>query len=328
MVLPNERVELANLQQAGGKIGRHIAEQLLQTKKHVLTAITRVHSTSDLPVGLHVSRVDYDDPNTLVQALQGQQVLIITMAVTAHANMTILIQAAAKAGVSYVLPNWYGHDAANDSLCNDSLLTTGRDNIIAQFKELSVSSYLFLVCNFWYEFSLAGGPDRFGFDFNNRRLILFDDGMVPINTSTWPMCGKAIASLLSLKELPDDEDDQSPTLSQFRGSSVYISSFRLSQRDMFESVKRVTKTNDSDWKISHESSEHRWQEANAAVKQGNFGAFTKQLYSRMFFPTHDGDYESKRGLDNSILGLPVEDLDKFTAIAIIMGENNEVAWGH
>jgi hypothetical protein len=76
---------------------------------------------------------------------------------------------------------------------------------------------------------------------------LFDDGNVAINTSTWPQCGRAIANLLSLKELPDEETDWSPTLSQFRNGSIYISSFRLSQGDMFESVKRVTGTTDADW---------------------------------------------------------------------------------
>jgi len=48
----------------------------------------------------------------------------------------------------------------------------------------------------------------------------------------------------------------------------------------------------------------------------------------MFFPTGDGDYESKKGLHNDLLGLPVEDLDEWTAVAIRMGENGEVPYGH
>ena len=309
-------------------MGKHIAEQLLKTGKHTVTAITRPSSTSIMPNGLHVIRVDYSS-DELIAALRGQQVLIITMAVNAPRDtISKLVRAAAKAGVPYVLPNWFGHDAANNRLCEDSLLSHYRDSICAEIKNLGVSSYLLLACGFWYEFSLGGGPDRYGFDFKKRSFTLFDDGNVAINTSTWPLCGQAIANILSLKELPDDDMDELPTLSQFRNSSIYISSFRLSQRDMFESVKRVTGTTDADWITTRESAEQRWKDGQAALQQGNTKAFTKMLYSRMFFPTGDGDYQSSRGLHNDLLDLAVEDLDEFTAIGICMGENDEIPLSH
>jgi hypothetical protein len=144
------------------------------------------------------------------------------------------------------------------------MLTSNRDRVRAEVEKLGVSSYFYLIYNFWSEFSPGGGPDRIGFDFNNRSVVLFDDtAEVAINTSTWPQCGRAIASLLSLKELPDDETDQSPTLSQFRNSAIYIPSFRLTQRDTLESVKRATGTTDADWKIwmRLQLSELRWGKA-------------------------------------------------------------------
>lgn len=309
-----------------------MVEGLLENGKHLLTAITRLSSTSKLPEGVQVVRIDYgsDDDTALVEALRGQQALIITMSVTAPPDIiTKLIQGAAKAGVPYILPNWFGHDAANDSLCNDSMLSTVRDRILGEIKSLGVSSYLLLSCNFWYEFSLGGGPSRFGFDFQKRTLIMFDKGDVTINSSTWPQCGRAIANLLSLKELPDNETDSSPTLSQFRNGSIYISSFRLSQLDMFESVKRVTGTTDADWTITHESAKQRWKDGQAALKQGDWSAFTKMLYSRMFLPgSLDGDFETTRGLDNDLINLPVEDLDEATAVGIQMGKDGEVAHSH
>lgn len=304
---------------------------MLKTGKHVLTAITRPDSTTELPKGLHVVRVDYsgDDDTALVEALRGQQVLLITMAVTAPRDtVSKLVRAAAKAGVPYIFPNWFGHDGDNASLCEDSMLKDRMEAITSEIESLGVSSYIRLVCNFWYEFSLGGGPNRYGFDFKERSLVLFDDGNEKINTSTWPQCGRAIANLLSLKELPEDETDTEPTVSQFRNGSVRISSFLVSQRDMFESVKRVTGTTDADWKITLEPSKKRWEESRARLTQGDFSAFTKMLYSRMFFPTGDGDYESKKGLHNDLLGLPVEDLDEWTAVAIRMGENGEVPYGH
>ncbi|KAJ5159877.1 NAD(P)-binding protein [Penicillium canariense] len=325
------RIQKVAIVGAGGKVGKHLTEPLLKTGKHIVTAITRPDSTSKLPDGINVIHVDYsgEDDTALVEAVRGQQALLITMSVTApRGTVNKLVRAAGKAGVPYVLPNWFGHDDANDSLCDDSMLSSSRDSILAEFEPFDATSYIFLVCNFWYEFSLAGGPDRYGFDFKKRSFIQFDDGNVAINTSTWPQCGRAIASLLSLKELPEDDMDKSPTVSQFANSSIYISSFRLSQRDMFESVKRVTGTSNADWTISRESAEQRWKDGHDAVKQGNFGAFPKMAYSRMFFPTRDGDYQSRRELHNCLLNLPVEDLDESTAIAIRMGENDEVVQSH
>ncbi|GAB7350133.1 hypothetical protein MBLNU459_g0805t1 [Dothideomycetes sp. NU459] len=315
-----------------GHVGKYLLKAVHDKDNFSVTAIQRPNSTSTLPDGVKVVKAEYggdSDDSQLVEALRGQEALIVTMAVTAPRDTTLRIsRAAAAAGVSFVLPNWYGHDDAANDLCKDSLLLPASEGLKAEFKTFTDTAYIFLVCNFWYEFSLGGGPDRYGFDFQKRTFTWFDNGDVKINSSTWPQCGRAIASALSLKIFPDDEADSSPSLSQFRNKSIYISSFLVSQRDMFESVKRVTNTTDVDWTISHESAEQRWKDGMAEVHKGNFGAFTKMLYSRMFFPTGDSNYESRRGLDNQLLGLPVEDLDEWTKIAVRMGENGEVATSH
>lgn len=296
-----------------------------------MTAVTRLDSNSKLPEGVRVARVDYNNLAGIVDVLRGQQVLIVTMAVTAPRDtIAKLVEAAAQAGVRYIMPNWFGHDASNKKLCDDSMLTHMGDAIDAQISHLGASVNLRLVCNFWYEFSLGGGPDRFGFDFLNKKrsLTLFDKGDVPINVTTWAQCARAVANLFSLKELPEDESDASFTLSEFNGRPIYISSFRLSQLDMFEAVKKVTGTTDEDWEIDYDSSEKRWKEGHAAVLKGDFGQFTKMLYSRNFFSNGGGDYESSRTLDNQALSLPVEDLLERTAVGIRMAENNEVTRTH
>jgi hypothetical protein len=94
---------------------------------------------------------------------------------------------------------------------------------------------------------------------------------------------------------------------------------------MFEAVKRVTSTTADDWTITHESAEKRWQESHVAVMNGDFGQFTRMLYSRMFFPNGGGTYKP---LDNEALSLAVEDLDEFTAVGVCMGENSKVAHSH
>jgi hypothetical protein len=119
--------------------------------------------------------------------------------------------------------------------------------------------------------------------------------------------------------------DSSPTLAQFRNSPIYVSSFRLGQRDMFESVKRATTTTDTDWIITHEAAKQRWKDGQAALKQWEDNTFVKILYSRMFFPNGDGDYQSTRGLHNYLLELAKENLDEFTSIGIRIGIDGEVS---
>lgn len=116
-----------------------------------------------------------------------------------------LVRAAAKAGVPCVMPNWFGHDPNNKRLCEDSMLSPTSEAIQAEMNSPGVSANIRLVCNFWYEFSLGDGTYRFGFDFTKRSFINFDEGDVSFNVTTWDQCARAVATLLSLKELPEDE---------------------------------------------------------------------------------------------------------------------------
>jgi len=290
-----------------------------------VTAITRANSSNKLPSGVKSVTVNYDDESSLVSALKGQQFLIITMSVMAPGDtQSKLVRAAAKAGVPYVMPNWYGGDFMNEELSQSTRLGLTARAIVDEIQSLGVSTWVMLACSFWYEFSLAGGEIRYGFDFHGKAVTFYDDGDTKICTSTWEQCGRAVAAVLSLPELPADENDKSPTLSQFANSIVYISSFVISQKDMFESVKRVTGTTDADWKVSYEPSAKRYQDGMEAMKKGDMRGFGKMLYARIFFPNGDGNFSSK--LHNNLLDLPKEDLDERTKVAVKMAENNEVAY--
>lgn len=309
-------------------MGRQFTKALLETGKHKVTVITRPESEAVFPDGVTTVRVDYsgDDLAALVTALRGQEVLLVTLSVRAPpGTVSKFIRAAAEAGVKYILPNWFGQDATNKDLIDGMGFGTIRDGIFAALAEANIK-YFFLGCNFWYEFSLAGGMDRYGFDIPNRKYTVVDSGDVKVNTTTWPQCGRAVAALLSLKELPEDADDKTPTLSQFNNKPVYVSSFFLSQNDMFESLKRVTGTTDADWTITHDVSKERWQGALEKVQTGDMRAFGRLMYTRGWFPNGGSDLQNTVGLANDILGLPVEDLDEATKEAVRMAENNEVPY--
>lgn len=213
------------------------------------------------------------------------------------------------------MPNGYGGDIDNIKLGEETLLgpmaKASRDEI-----ERLGMQWITVCCGFWYDYSLAGGEARFGFDFDKRSLTIYDDGNTKISTSTLSQVGRAVAKVLSLKELPDDENDKSLTLSGFLSKGIYIKSFVVSQNDIFESVKRVTGTTDSDWTVNHEPTKKRYEDGLAQVKGGNMAGFSKLLYARTFYPDDSNDLSAKA--QNELLGLPDESLDEFTKVGIDM----------
>ncbi|KAH8670591.1 hypothetical protein BGZ61DRAFT_428712 [Ilyonectria robusta] len=310
----NNAIERVAIVGAGGTIGSHITAALLQTGKHSVKALTRKGSSNKLPEGVVVAPIDYSDQASIVAALKDQQFFIITMAPTAPRDThSKLVQAAAKAGVPYVMPNGYAGDIENIKLGEDTLLgpvaKANRDEI-----ERLGMQWITVCCGFWYDYSLAGGEARFGFDFDKRSLTIYDDGNTKNSTSTLSQVGRAVAKVLSLKELPDDENDKSLTLSGFFNKGVYLKSFVVSQNDMFESVKRVTGMSDADWTVTHESTKKRYEDGLAQVKEGNMIGFSKLLYARAFYPEDPNDLSAKA--QNEQLGLPDESLDESTKVGI------------
>lgn len=146
-----------------------------------------------------------------------------------------------------------------------------------------------------------------------------DDGNTKVTTSTWQQCGRAVAALFSLPILPRDENDRSPHLTQWKNKEVYCSSFCLSQRDMLNSVIRVTGLKESDWTFKYEPSVERFQRGQTMLKGGDLIGFRVLMYARVFFKDGCGDLTLK--LDNDKLGLPKEDLYEATKEAIKLSEN-------
>jgi len=322
------RIERVAIVGAGGNLGKHFPEELIKTGKHTVTAVTRLDSKSTLPGGVKIARVNYDDEDALVSTLKGQQFLVITLSARGPPEThSKIVKAAAKAGVPYVMPNVYGYDILNKTLCEENLYGTRSIQLCHEVESLGVA-YIAMVCGFWYEWSLGLGQSWFGFDIKNKKLTFYDDGKTRISVSTWIQCGRALAGLLSLKELPDDENDNSPTVSQWKNKPLYIASFKVSQRDMLDSIHRLIGTEDKDWEIEYETTADRYKNGIEEMKKGIMTGFAKALYARVFFPNGDGDFESSRGLVNSLLGLPKEDLDEATKRTLEMVQSGWNPFAH
>ena len=298
---------------ATGTIGKFITAELLKTGKHTVTGITREDSKSQMPEGVRAGKVNYDDPSTIVKALQGQDALIITMGTMAPKEQQLkLIEAAAEAKVPFVMPNEYSPDVtARPDMGNDALIGPAVYAAHDLVEKLGVSSWIGLTSGFWYQYSLIINHNAFGFDFKNKKATFSDDGLTKTNISTWPQSGRAVAALFSLPILPQDENDKQPCLSQWKNRECHISSFFISQRDMLDSVLRVTGDKESDWEIEYVPAKERYQQGMEMMQGADrFAGYVRCMYTRVFYKDGSGDFNDK--LDNEKLGLPVESLDEAT----------------
>ncbi|KAM0548067.1 hypothetical protein ACHAPJ_010125 [Fusarium lateritium] len=302
---------------ASGHIGYVFTDELLKTGKHTVTAITRLGGGSVFPKEVRVASADYEKHGSLVSALRGQDLLVITLSlISPPGTHTKLVKAAAEAGVPYVVPNVHSVNFWDSSALRDDLPVG--NNILANIVEVKEHGLVSLAIfdGFWYEYSLSLGPHTFGIDLNNHTALFYDDGNKAINVSTWMQVGRSLAALASLKRLPEDEKDNSLTLARFHDRPVFVSSFKVSQADVLESVKKVTGTTNKDWLISYLPSEKGYKKGQKELERGNPLGFYKALYARVFYPSGDADFEP----DNKLLGLPEEDLDEATKRALKLAE--------
>jgi hypothetical protein len=85
------------------------------------------------------------------------------------------------------------------------------------------------------------------------------------------------------------------------------------------SLQRVTGTSESDWTVTKQPATERYAEGQVELGKGDRTGFAKMMYSRIFFPDGNGNFEKTRGLSNAALGLPKDDLDEATKRAVERG---------
>ncbi|KAL5456842.1 hypothetical protein PMIN06_003689 [Paraphaeosphaeria minitans] len=317
--MPQDRIRNIAIVGATGQLGKHITDALLKIPSFNVTALTRGTDTSSFPAGITVIPIDYTDPSTLTSALKNQDALIITLAVSAPPDtQSKLIKAAAEARVPWILPNEYGNNTDTPA-SNDVHIGPLKQAARKLIEDLGVSSWIGIVSGFWYEYSLSG-PGLYGIDIAKREVVYFDEGTQRLNTSTWAQVGRAVAGLLALPV--EAEKDGEVTLGSYRNRFVHVSSFAVNQREMLDAVNRVMGLHDADWKIQRIGAKERFEGARTMLAGGNRMGLAYMLYTRYFFPGEDAALHGKMtGLDNEKLGLPVEDLDEATMLAVQMAED-------
>jgi hypothetical protein len=260
----------------------------------------------------------------LTEALSNQEFLIIT--ISARSPDTLhprIVAAASKAGVRWIMPNYFGYGIGDRKLRGRNELNNF-ERFIEDVEKTPGADYVALVCGFWYEFSLAMGEPWLGFRIRERSVTMYDQGEKKISMSTWDACGRAVAGLLSLP-VKADATKNGVGLETWRNQGLYISSFLVSQRDILESLHRVLGTTDEDWKIRFEPVEKRLEDGKKEFKEGKMLGFARALYAEVF-ACDWGNYQTGRELDNEKVALEKENLDEATkrAVEMAMGPMGDI----
>ena len=208
-----------------------------------------------------------------------------------------LIKAAAKSGVSYVLPTEFGSDPYA-SLAKNFPLMSSKKQYRDLVEELGMS-WIAVVNNPWLDWSLKQGS--WGIDIQNRKASLYKGAEAKFNTTTLKQVGEGVAKLLSLPEAE---------LETYKNKPVYLSSFFITQRDILESAIRATGTKESDWNVVVEDADKVIEEVRREIANGNHMAFVKEFYITHMRKGFGGDYQEKALKDAQVLELKAENLDE------------------
>ena len=85
---------------------------------------------------------------------------------------------------------------------------------------------------------------------------------------------------------------------------------------MLASAVRVTDTQETEWTVTKEPARERYTNGIKEIQEGKRMGYAKMMYTRVFYPDGCGDVEHTKGTINGLLGLPKEDLDEATKVAI------------
>ena len=239
----------------------------------------------------------------------------------------VIIEAAAKAGVQWLLPTEYSADGSNEAMVDAVPLSWPKRDArrqiegLAKGKKAGELKWIGVATNPWTEFSLQYGA--FGVKIPEREAVLYSDAG-SFNTSTLEQVGKGIAALLSLPL----ENAESPreSLRHYANKFIYISSFLTTQRALFDAALRATGTEEKDWKVESATLERRIEKAREELKEGNMRAGADLVYAYYMGEGKGGDYEDKAREDRKVLGLEEEDLNEIMARVVEMAPPQPLGW--
>lgn len=249
--------------------------------------------------------------------------MLIAISFQAPDAQAKLLEAAAKAGVKWILPNEYAGDGANKSMVDGSPAFQPKRQARQHIEELAKThkdlKWIAVATNPWLENGIEHG--LFGLNPSEKTAKIAPDSG-NFNLTTLNRVGEGIASLLALPIT--NAANPRASLQHYANNFVYLSSFSTSQQGLFKSLQRATGTTEMDWKLEPDNITERIRKDKEAIAAGGANMFPAMLdlvFAYYMGEGLGGDYQSKAVEDLKVLGLAEEDLDEAIKTVLAAGSS-------
>lgn len=176
-----------------GRIGLPILLELNKSGYQVTVLTRDAAQLKDLSPEIKIQQVDYDSDDSLIQASQGQDALISTVAMSAISTQPRTIDAAIAAGVRIFIPAEYtvnSRDATAQMQPMISSVVAIQDYLATKEDKIS---WFVINCGALLEFVL---DHPVILDFDKQSATLWDGGEGAISLSDIPLLARAVSAVL------------------------------------------------------------------------------------------------------------------------------------
>lgn len=285
---------------------------LIAANRFKITVITRSESSSTFPEApsVTVKKGSYNDPAFLESAFKGNDAAFLSFSFTGTPEQPKLIDAAAKAGVKWILPNEFASDGKVEKMVDDCPVLQPKREARKQIEKLGQTypglSYIAVATNPWINHAIHLGLLH---NVSERKAKISEDGG-RFNLTSLDRAGEGVTKLLTLPI--ENKENPRTSLQHYANNYAYLSSLSTTQRGALDAMQRITGTTDNDWTIETDNIAERIKKDKEAMAGGGDAAFGAMMDILVAYYTGDGlggDYQSKALEDLKVLGLKEEDID-------------------
>ncbi|KAI1376568.1 NAD(P)-binding protein [Hypoxylon crocopeplum] len=267
---------------ATGNVGPAVVNQLVQDGFKV-TVLLRKGRSHSFPSSVAIVEVDYESPESLFKALEGQDAVVSAVGFTGLPQQIPLIRAAVKAGVKRFLPSEFGGDAENEK-ANHLPPFHAKKEISDALKKEAASGTLTYSLVSTGPFLDMGLQHGFIMSLKNKSINLFDGGDRPFSTSSIPAVAKAVSGVLKHPE-------------ETKNRNVFVHVALTTQNELLEKAKKVL--GPEGWQSKDVSTDDALKQAYAKFEQGEIDRIGF-ISAAIWGEGYGSDFKK---VDNQLLGI-------------------------
>ncbi|KAM3454112.1 hypothetical protein NHJ6243_008974 [Beauveria neobassiana] len=247
---------------ANGNLGQAVLPSIIKASFEV-TVITREESTSAFPPNVKVVKTEYTE-DRLAKALHGQDAVLCFINSGALHVESLIVEAAASAGVKWFIPSEFGHNTMDRRVLEALPLLQGKAKVASQLraKEHQGMQWTGIVTGLFFDWGLEKGA--LGFDLVKKTAQIWDDGNTKFLATNVQDIATALVTLL--RDVHARE--------KAKNTHVHISSFVTTQN---ETLQQLEKFSNATFTVTHVESGAIKRQALADLKKGNYDAIVQLI---------------------------------------------------